>query len=215
MLRRVRHAIGEWRNCDVTLELLEQRRGEKGRSEGAREKMRGRRIREIEKARRRLAREDLEDVERAVREARSRCDGAVDVGRCLRLAIRGALQRWRFAVAEAVANPTVRNIHALRIATKRLRYRMELARDAGESRALSVLPWLENLQDGIGRWHDGHVRRKMTHERGGPCATRDRCESLELTEILASARAGEGRAALESWITASVPRKAHALRVRL
>jgi CHAD domain-containing protein len=201
MLGRIRHAVGEWRNCDVALEILDRRRAE-GRKRDVcdREKVQARRARQIDKARRRLRQEDLDRLAAAVRIAASRCGPGTDVRSRVRLGVERAWREWKSSLSPARADPSVRNVHALRIATKRLRYRVELARDLGERPARDVLPLLEELQDAIGRWHDRQVLRELSGrgtKRGG---LRD---SADLTEILASARRTKESGVLKVW-TASV-----------
>jgi CHAD domain-containing protein len=198
MLRRVRHAVGEWRNCDVVLGLLDRRRpdGHK-RDARARESVRARRARQIDKARRRLRREDLDRLAAAARKAASRCGRGADVRASIRLSIDRAWREWEAALSMARADASIRNLHALRIATKRLRYRVELAGDVGERRAAEVLPWLEKLQDAIGRWHD----RQLLREVAGHPAKGDRLwDRGGLREIFALSRRTKERDALTGWI---------------
>lgn len=186
LLRRVRHALGEWRNCDVTLQLLERR----GAGERVRQRVEARRRHAIAAARRRLAREDLHRLESAVRECVARCGSADDLPSAARLSVRRAREEWIAALSSAEACPSAAKLHELRIATKRLRYRMELARDVGEREAAEALPWLEKLQETIGRWHDRHILRGMirgsdTHATNAV----NQAESAELTRVFAVARA--------------------------
>lgn len=198
MLRRVRHALGKWRNCDVALELLDRGTpGDRNREDRERARVQDRRARQIARARRRLRREDVDRLGAAVRIATSRCGAGADVSSCVRLGVERAWREWRSSLSVARADPHVRNVHALRIATKRLRYRVELAGDLGEPRARAVLPWLEKLQDAIGRWHDRHVLRNLTRDAKKRSKPRD---LEELTEILALGRKAKERDALKAWI---------------
>jgi len=67
--------------------------------------------------------------------------------------------------------------------------------DLGESRVSEGLPWLERLQDAIGRWHDRQMLLETTGRGGEP-----RRQRGERAEIFTSARRGKGRAVLEAWI---------------
>jgi hypothetical protein len=119
----------------------------------------------------------------------------------VRRAIGHAWERWVSTLSSAEHKRSVENIHALRIATKRLRYQVELAREIGEPEAHDVLPWLETLQDRIGSWHDRHVLQQMTKGSGGhERSTSREAERVELTRVLAAARRGKGKEALERWI---------------
>jgi hypothetical protein len=61
---------------------------------------------------------------------------------------------WRAALARACDGFDPLAIHAFRIATKRLRYRIELARDLGARDASHALDFLRSMQDVLGAWHD-------------------------------------------------------------
>src|SRR3984893_13851241 len=56
------------------------------------------------------------------------------------------------------------NIHAFHMRTKQLRYRIELARDLGESDVQAALGFLKSLQDGLGCWHDHAELFRLTTE---------------------------------------------------
>jgi hypothetical protein len=57
----------------------------------------------------------------------------------------------------------------LRIATKRLRYRVELAGELGEVDAEPLLDWCRNLQERLGAWHDHQIlQRSMADALGRP-----------------------------------------------
>jgi CHAD domain-containing protein len=192
MLGRIRHLVGNWRNCDVALESLE---AGNERDENARERIRTARDRAIAKARRRLARAGLGRVEKAVRKALARCESGRDLRLLARRSVRIAWHKWTRALSAAEAAPRVSRVHVLRIATKRLRYRVEFARDLGEPRAKEPLRWLEGLQNAIGRWHD----RQLLLEKTGREAQPGR-ERADLAKIIASARRGSARVALDAWI---------------
>ncbi len=49
------------------------------------------------------------------------------------------------------------DLHALRIAAKRLRYTIEVAADLEISGSVEVLDWLRRLQGKLGDWHDAEV----------------------------------------------------------
>ena len=55
-------------------------------------------------------------------------------------------------------------VHAFRIRTKQLRYRIELARDLGDSNAEAALVFLKSLQDVLGDWHDNVELERLTAE---------------------------------------------------
>jgi len=62
--------------------------------------------------------------------------------------------KWRQALSCACETYDTVRVHAFRVRTKQLRYRIELARDLGDGGAESVLKSLKSLQDVLGSWHD-------------------------------------------------------------
>ena len=82
-------------------------------------------------------------------------------------------QDWvvRASIARASTNGTTcwrarlktarcENVHAFRIQLKRMRYRVELARDLGVADAKPLIGWFKTLQDRLGHWHD---RQELNH----------------------------------------------------
>jgi CHAD domain-containing protein len=163
-LRKLRRALGEWRNDDVLLDTI-ARRARRARSE-ARRRLLGllsadlaeRRRREIRRARRAILRLDLgtlgEDVTALVRELSSH--GSTPRSR-LDDAIREGWQQWREALERAAETRSKEDVHALRIAGKRLRYRLEIMNELGGTEWKPVLAWLKGLQEKLGDWHDRQV----------------------------------------------------------
>jgi CHAD domain-containing protein len=60
--------------------------------------------------------------------------------------------------------PEVEQIHALRIAGKRLRYRVELLKDLGRGSTKPQIKTLKRLQDELGDWHDRHILLQFVAE---------------------------------------------------
>ena len=75
----------------------------------------------------------------------------------LKRSVEEALARWNQALREAKENPQADQIHALRIAGKRLRYRAELLAELGHASVKPRVKALKLLQDELGNWHDRHV----------------------------------------------------------
>jgi CHAD domain-containing protein len=71
-----------------------------------------------------------------------------------------ALGDWRAAVATAKAEPGAQELHRLRIAGKRLRYRLEILAELRESAANGQIKSLHALQDQLGSWHDSEILLK-------------------------------------------------------
>jgi CHAD domain-containing protein len=62
--------------------------------------------------------------------------------------------QWYASLAQAQETRGAGDIHQFRIATKRLRYRVELAHEMGAKDIALCLDELKQLQDAVGLWHD-------------------------------------------------------------
>lgn len=71
---------------------------------------------------------------------------------------------WREALSRACDGLEPVEVHAFRIRTKQLRYRIELARDLGDRNAEAALAFLKSLQDVLGDWHDNVELLRLTAE---------------------------------------------------
>src|SRR5208337_1018095 len=78
----------------------------------------------------------------------------MDPSAVLASSVSAAYAQWQEARSRARSNFTPSQIHAFRIQTKRLRYRIELLRDIGSATAPAALVSLKTLQDELGHWHD-------------------------------------------------------------
>jgi len=179
VLQRARRAVGGWRDCDVLIGMLERRvkrvRNPQERSlwEAVLDSVRKRRVRELRRAMRKLANHRLftlaQDVGKLdVRkpdagkltepapDQRAAGNGAGGEGAAgvLVESISGAWHRWCDFMARAEASSDPADVHAFRIGSKRLRYRIELARDLGAADCDLPLKFLKSLQDGLGSLHD-------------------------------------------------------------
>jgi len=174
-VRRARRALGVWRDCDVLLELLERklRRLRNPAERRAWERVRSfalkRREREIRRARRKLAKRKLFTLAQSARRLTEQAwpgaaDGAPDVTAMLAAAVSEGYARWRAALARARQTLAASDVHAFRIETKRLRYRIELMRDLGDAEAEPALAGLRALQDALGRWHDHRELAQLAAE---------------------------------------------------
>ncbi|MGH7860459.1 MAG: CHAD domain-containing protein, partial [Candidatus Binatia bacterium] len=79
-------------------------------------------------------------------------------------AIRSAWSELESSLEQARRSRDAGDLHAFRIAAKRLRYRIETARDLCGADFRDVLRWLKELQEGLGAWHDRRVLHQMTAE---------------------------------------------------
>jgi CHAD domain-containing protein len=160
MLRRIRRDLGEWRNHDVVLELVEgrARRSRSARRRGAwrlvAERLAVDRRRQAERARRRLLRKDLAGFVPAVRRMLASAPADTPESPLVRAAVERSLERFRASLDQAEVGRDPTSIHALRIAAKRLRYSIELAVELGEGDLKAVVGWLKDLQETLGSWHD-------------------------------------------------------------
>ena len=163
-LRKLRRALGEWRNDDVLLDTV-ARRSRRARSEPRRRllgllsaDLAARRRREIRRARRAILRLDLgtlgDDVAALLRELPT--NGSTPRER-LEEALREGWRQWHAALELAAGSRSIADVHALRIAGKRLRYRMEIMNELGGAEWKPVLTWLKSLQERLGDWHDRQV----------------------------------------------------------
>jgi hypothetical protein len=125
--------------------------------------------------------------------------------------------KWRDALSQAMADRSVQNVHALRIQMKRLRYRVELARDLGAEEAVALIKWFKSLQDRLGRWHDRQemgrfITRALASSQvlmGEPRVAVELLKEVE-KDIAVSAREvetffkmaseSEGRTLLDAWL---------------
>jgi CHAD domain-containing protein len=171
-LRRARQSLGELRNCDVLLDLLERRarRVRNPEEKSAWMMIRGmalnKREREIRRARRKLAKRQLFTLAHRTQKFLDELpkDKREEAGEVLASSVADGHAQWRQALSRACNGWDSANIHAFRIRTKQLRYRIELARDLGESDAQAALGFLKSLQDELGYWHDHAELFRLTAE---------------------------------------------------
>ena len=169
-LKRLTSALGPVRELDVALVLLASRaEGDKATAvEVLQEHLTERRRAAFEhlreavdpgRARRLLVR--LADLVEHLDLASRRGHGGLPTRERRRLA-RGVIDRARdlgIAVAEAGAILIVDRVHAVRIATKRLRYALELTGELRLARTASLVSSLRAMQDVLGQLHDLDVLR--------------------------------------------------------
>lgn len=162
-LRRVRRALGEWRDCDVVVQLVTRER-RRTRSRAKRhawelvlEYVREKRIRQVLRARQKLLKHDRADFAGRVHkllDRRAGDEGAQPLAASLRASVENAWVQRQSALAHAEESREAGDIHMFRIAIKRLRYRVELVHDLGDRNTQPLLDWLKELQEALGIWHD-------------------------------------------------------------
>jgi CHAD domain-containing protein len=162
-LRKVRQAFSACRNLDVSTDLIQQRHHNTGAAiirqswQMVREELEAQRRAEILQARQRIARHDIVAfVDRAQALIKS-ADVESESIEKLQETVWESLKDWDDAFAVAREKRDVDNLHALRIATKRLRYRAELLADLGKSALKSPVKALKEFQTLIGDWHDRYI----------------------------------------------------------
>lgn len=164
-LRRARRALGGWRDCDVVIAMLDRRlrrmrnADERRGWEMVRDYARIRRHRQMSRARSRIANRRLFTLAQRARELleqRSAADppGYSDPLPVLASSVSTAYAQWLESMSRARLNFASTELHAFRIQTKRLRYRIELMRDIGSAAAPAALDALKSIQDELGHWHD-------------------------------------------------------------
>jgi CHAD domain-containing protein len=162
-LRQVRRALGSCRNIDVTIDLIEERLGASTDSPAyepwnlIKNYLLEKRARQIARAHEELTRHDImQFVTRT--QSLLQVDGLEkEPEGLLQRSLEEALAEWNDALRDAQETPQPDQIHGLRIAGKRLRYRAELLADLGHPSVKVRIKALKRLQDELGNWHDRYV----------------------------------------------------------
>jgi CHAD domain-containing protein len=163
VLRNVREILGRPRNLDVILDLVEEKIAGASNPvvrdawDQLRTYLKERRARALERARDQLRGLDIVEFAARCRAIIDRVDGNEATAHNLRQRIATALTDWRAAIATAQADPKAEELHALRLAGKRLRYRLELLAELDDAVAKAQVKLLRTLQDQLGKWHDRQV----------------------------------------------------------
>jgi len=225
--RRVRRALGEWRNCDVLLDLV-RRRLRRARSEAKRRAwelvhayLLEKRNAEIARARKKLLRQDPAGYANLARWLLDHPPSEVTDTIMARLheSVTDAWNGWQSALAHAQDTRTVSDMHALRVATKALRYRLELVHDVSPERMKLELTWLADLQEALGAWHDRQLLQQAVAEAVGRADTllneltsarillgeldaARRRPARDVDRIFALAREAPGYADMTGWVAA-------------
>ncbi|MGA2986045.1 MAG: CHAD domain-containing protein [Terriglobia bacterium] len=183
-IRRCRQVLGDVRNCDVLLEIV-------GRSLGRKRSARReawtavqhfllmRRSESFLRAMRRVGKINLavfyvnlkeflhhDKAHDQSAEHHYHGAGAPDAAflKYLTSALASAWSRFEDQVAESHRQSRPEVIHGARIATKRLRYLVEVFREFGVAGSADALVWLRQLQNHLGDWHDLEVLEQMMIE---------------------------------------------------
>ena len=183
-IRRCRAALGEVRNCDVLLEVVERRLGRKRSSRreawtAVQHFLRIRRSESFLRAMRKFGKINLavfyvslKEFLQADRprehsgEHHHHAPGATpnSFATDLTHALESVWGRFEDQLAESHRHARPEVIHGARIATKRLRYLIEVFHEFGVASSADALAWLRRLQKHLGDWHDLEVLEQMMIE---------------------------------------------------
>jgi CHAD domain-containing protein len=108
---------------------------------------------------------------------------AAEIHSARRRAARRAV-RLRIEIGRAGGLYNSERLHAVRVATKKLRYAMEVDRELTRSRAAARINRLRRLQDELGRIHDFEILVEHTREVQAALAGVDRCAATELDGLV-------------------------------
>jgi CHAD domain-containing protein len=166
-LRRARRALGDCRNFDVMRELIQERIDAASNPvvrdawDQLKVHLQEKHKRELIRARGELSQCDIVDFVNRTQMLLGSLASPEEIEPILTKSIARALEEWTEAVGGAKQSQAPEQIHALRIAVKRLRYRLELLAELGDSSAKAQGKTLRTLQDQLGRWHDHHVLMQL------------------------------------------------------
>lgn len=162
-LRKVRRALGPCRNLDVNLDLIQEKIDAAGSDIArdawaqVRDAITETRAAELFRAQEALKQTDIVAlISRVISLVESAGDDET-VEKRLRQQTETAFDDWSDALAAAQENLQGGQIHALRIAGKRVRYSAELLFELGHADAKTITKSFKTLQDQLGRWHDLQV----------------------------------------------------------
>ncbi len=169
-LRRIRRALGNCRNTDVTIGLIENKLNSATASTAheswslVKDYLIEKRERQVARAREELAEHDIAQFVTRTQSLLQPDGLEKDPEALLKRSVEEGLADWSKALREAQENTQVDQIHALRIAGKRLRYRAELLAELGDAAAKPRIKSLKSLQDKLGDWHDRIVLLQLIAE---------------------------------------------------
>jgi CHAD domain-containing protein len=169
-VRRIRRALGNCRNLDVCIELIQHKldsaNGEVVRNawERIHTDLSEKRAVELVRCREDLSRYDIIAFITRTQALLQTAKLAKDLDQTLRTSVEDAFAEWQEAFTAARESQEVGPVHAFRLAGKRLRYRAELLADLGEPNAKALVKSLKLLQDDLGHWHDCFVLLRFVAE---------------------------------------------------
>jgi CHAD domain-containing protein len=218
-IRRLTRALGTVRELDVTLGLLDELARSTHVPRTAVEDVRARVIEERD-ARRKIMVERLDRVNVEKLDKRLHSVGvALDESK---------VEPWRKALAARLLSRVrilssamdaaghmyaPEQLHAVRIAAKKLRYGLELAADSGVKEAVAHVRTIKRAQDTLGKLHDFQVLlRHVAAVQSGPPTSR--AQSREALEDLARHIEGQCRHLHGRYVASSIALREAAMAVR-
>lgn len=168
-LRQARRTLGNCRNTDVTIALIGERLESATGSTTQtwsllRDYLNEKRHRQITRAREELAQHDITQFVTRTQSLLPLDGLEQEPEELLKRSVEEGLAEWMKSLRQAQEDPQVDNIHGLRIAGKRLRYRAELLAELGDATAKPRIKSLKLLQDKLGDWHDRFVLLQLIAE---------------------------------------------------
>lgn len=110
-------------------------------------------------------------------------EGPTEIHSARRRAVRRAV-RLRTEIGRAGGLYDAERLHAVRVATKKLRYALEVERELARSRAMARINRLKRLQDALGEIHDYEILIEHTREVQASLAGVDRSAATELDALV-------------------------------
>lgn len=200
IIRRSRRSLSEVRNCDVLLKDVGARLTRKRTSRreiwtAVEHYLHQRRSKSFEKALRKISKTNMavfyvhlkghltlngakpEPIHHAQHDTETQEFVPELFYQRIRLALENMAKSFEDQIALSLRDPGPSVIHRARIATKRLRYLIEVIREFGVPGSDELLGWLRDLQHQLGNWHDLEVLEEMLIEMvARPEFLRDRLE---------------------------------------
>lgn len=170
ILRKTRRTLGACRNFYASIALIEKRRDAVAAAslrrawEAVQQSLEERRAKAIADARSQLKHYELTDFIGRAQSCIDAIDDQPEIIAQLWQRAADMLAAWNEALAAAKAAPQTDNLHAFRIAGKRLRYRIESLAELGDTSVKPLLQGLKLLQDDLGAWHDRQVLQQQVGE---------------------------------------------------
>jgi CHAD domain-containing protein len=188
-IRRLTRALGTVRELDVTIQLLDELARSPQVPRTAVEDVRARVLKERDHRRKlmldRLERVDADKLERRLASVGAALQEATAEPwrKALATRLMARSRRLTLAIDDAGHMYAPDRLHAVRIASKKLRYALELAADSGIRQAAPHLRTLKRVQDMLGKLHDlqvlqTHVAAVQAEPRSGRTLSSDALEDL-------------------------------------